>query len=96
MREIFKNYFAHQMVISLWLLFLFFLGLCIYNDLLIKYPLWALLTLIIAPFYEWYTHKFLLHAKLSTRFDWLRKFQIKLHHEHHHSPNDLKFQFIIF
>ncbi|MCF6767376.1 sterol desaturase family protein [Thiotrichales bacterium 19S11-10] len=48
---------------------------------------------MIAPFYEWYAHKFLLHARLSSRFNWLKQFQMKLHHLHHRYPHKLEHQF---
>ena len=51
------------------------------------------LPIIIAPFYEWITHKYILHANLSNRFYFLRKFQIRLHHQHHRTPENIRFQF---
>lgn len=93
MKKVFQNYFSHPLVLSLWILFIVMLGVIIFSGLLVKHWLWFFLPIIIAPFYEWYAHKFLLHAKLSKKFKALREFQIKLHHEHHRQPHELKYQF---
>jgi len=52
-----------------------------------------ILVIFLAPLYEWYAHKFILHRQLTNRNNWLRKFQIKLHHGHHAYPEDIKLQF---
>ncbi|MCF6776680.1 sterol desaturase family protein [Thiotrichales bacterium 19X7-9] len=93
MPSVFKNYFFHPLVLCLWVLFFLCLIVSIISQLFIDYWYWALLPIVIAPFYEWYAHKFLLHAKLSTKYKKLRSFQIKLHHEHHKQPHSLKYQF---
>ncbi|MCF6764174.1 sterol desaturase family protein [Thiotrichales bacterium 19S3-7] len=93
MRAVIKNYFSHPLVLCLWVLFFGCLGITMITGLFFTYWYWALLPIIIGPFYEWYAHKFLLHAKLSKKYKWLREFQIKLHHEHHRKPHSLKYQF---
>ena len=52
-----------------------------------------ILVIFLAPLYEWYAHKFILHRQLTDKNNWLRKFQIKLHHGHHADPEDIDLQF---
>ena len=52
-----------------------------------------ILVVFLAPLYEWYVHKFILHKELTNKNNWLRKFQIKLHHGHHANPEDINLQF---
>ena len=52
-----------------------------------------ILVIFLAPIYEWYAHKFILHKELTDKNKWLRKFQIKLHHGHHADPNNIDLQF---
>ena len=55
-----------------------------------------ILVIFLAPFYEWYAHKFILHKQLNEKDNWLKKFQIKLHHGHHADPDNLNLQFAPF
>jgi len=52
-----------------------------------------ILAVIFAPFYEWYAHKFILHKELTPNKNWMRDFQIKLHHGHHAEPDNINLQF---
>ena len=55
--------------------------------------LWVLLIIAIAPFYEWVTHKYILHQDLTDTPGFKRDFQIRLHHGHHLEPDDRHLQF---
>ena len=54
----------------------------------------ACLVVVSALFYEWVTHKFVLHGALSLPVPgrW-RDYQIRLHHGHHLDPADRALQF---
>ena len=92
MLNIFQNFFKHNTIRFL-ILFSIISGLLVnYLDLWGKWPL-MILAVIFAPFYEWYAHKFILHKELTPNKNWMRDFQIKLHHGHHAEPDNINLQF---
>ncbi len=93
MKSILKVYFSHRTIQILWFFFLTFLAIIIETDILSIHFWWLFLPIIIAPFYEWYAHKYLLHAQLSKKPGWFRNFQIRLHHAHHKYPQNIELLF---
>lgn len=93
LNQVFKVYLRHNLVIALFVFAFIMLIVCLKLGIFFHYAWLAILPIAIAPFYEWYTHKFVLHAKLSTKYLAIRKFQIRLHHQHHRIPNNVKHQF---
>jgi hypothetical protein len=93
MNEIFHKYFSHPLIIGLWLFFFLMLLLCIHLSILWSHLALVFIPILIAPFYEWYAHKFLLHAKLTAKDGWFRRFQIRLHHGHHRDPQNVQLLF---
>ena len=43
------------------------------NDLLLSHLVWFFIPIILAPFYEWYVHKYQLHAELNKKEGWCRR-----------------------
>ena len=82
MRSIWKSYFSHPTVL---LLFVGFAASLYGVTTLQLWDQWGWIFLIIAiaPFYEWVTHKYVLHQELTPKPGWKRDFQIRLHHGHH-------------
>ncbi|MFZ9034579.1 MAG: sterol desaturase family protein [Francisellaceae bacterium] len=93
MKQVFKPYFKHGLIITLWIFFFIMLAIIVSTGLLFSHFWWLLLPVILAPIYEWYAHKFLLHAALSKKPGWFRRFQIRLHHAHHREPQNYKLLF---
>ena len=92
MKMIFKDYLTHTNVQFLFLaLFASVAGI---SNLALwgNWP-WLILVVLSAPFYEWVTHKFVLHGALSPVPGWWRDYQIRLHHGHHLDPTDRALQF---
>ena len=92
MRQIWVDYFTHATVQLLLLSFV----VCFYavNAFALWHQwAWILLIIAIAPFYEWVTHKYILHQYLTETPGWKRNFQIRLHHGHHLHPDDRQLQF---
>lgn len=88
-----KNYFGHSTIIGLWILLAIMITWCAYLDLWQQYYLWGILPIVIAPFYEWFTHKFVLHAKLPEENCLRRRMMIRLHHGHHREPQNYQLLF---
>ena len=57
------------------------------TNLLQLHFIWAILPIIIAPFYEWYAHKFILHIKLP-KIGIPKKMMLELHYNHHTEPKN--------
>ena len=92
---IFNNFFKHHTIRFL-IIFSIISGYLVdHFNLWNKWPLF-ILVIFLAPFYEWYAHKFILHKQLNEKDNWLKKFQIKLHHGHHADPDNLDLQFAPF
>ena len=89
---VFKDYLHHKSVRFLLLALLVSLAGILSLNLWGYWP-WLILVILSAPFYEWVTHKFVLHAALSTEPGWWRNYQIRLHHGHHLNPADRALQF---
>lgn len=92
MKDVFANYITHRSVQYLILGFALSVFGLFYLDLWAYWP-WLLLVVASAPFYEWATHKYVLHSDLSEQAGWYRDFQIRLHHGHHLEPNNIELQF---
>ena len=85
MGMIFKDYLTHKSVQFLFLAL--FTSLAAISELAVweHWP-WLVLVVVSAPFYEWVTHKFVLHGALSPAPSRWRDYQIRLHHGHHLDP----------
>ena len=86
MKVIFKDYLTHTSVQFLFLAL--FTSLAAISELAVwgHWP-WLVLVVVLAPFYEWIAHKFVLHGALSPMPGRWRDYQIRLHHGHHLDPN---------
>ncbi len=93
MKTMIKTYFSHPTIIFLWLFFLFILTINIKTGLLQHHYLWLILPIVLAPFYEWLAHKYLLHAALPEKEGWYKRFMLRLHHDHHRDPKNVKLLF---
>jgi len=93
MKKIWLIFIRSPLILGLIVLFLIFLYICTSTGLLVRYFFLIPLPIIVAPFYEWMMHKYVLHANLSEKFRYLRDFQIRLHHQHHKTPENVRFQF---
>mgnify|MGYP007000231014 len=79
MREIWYTFITHHSVQFLTLS----TGLCFASVTLLgvwSYWPFALLVVVIAPFYEWVAHKYTLHLPLKEEAGFIRSYQIRLHH----------------
>ncbi len=92
MKMIFKDYLGHTSVQFLFLALFTVLTAIWMLELGAHWP-WIILVVASAPFYEWFTHKFVLHADLSPVPGRWRDYQIRLHHGHHLDPADRELQF---
>ena len=92
MKVIFKDYITHTSVQFLFLAL--FISLAAISELAVweHWP-WLVLVVVSAPFYEWITHKFVLHGALSPMPGRWRDYQIRLHHGHHLDPANRTLQF---
>ncbi|MFT6834681.1 MAG: putative membrane metal-binding protein [Francisellaceae bacterium] len=88
MKKMLKGYFTHSTIIGLWVLFFIMLYICLTTQLLKNYYFLLILPVIIAPFYEWYVHKYVLHKQLPEKNNLLRRSLIRLHHDHHRHPQN--------
>ena len=88
-----KNYFSHSTIIGLWLLLILMIAVCAQLGLCQKYALWGLLPILIAPFYEWVMHKYVLHDQLPKQDCLRRRMMIRLHHGHHREPQNYQLLF---
>ncbi len=90
---VFKPYLQHNTVRSLIAIGCVFFLIILFSGLLVAHWVWIFLPIVLAPFYEWYAHKFLLHANLVSKPLWFRSFQIRLHHAHHREPQNFQLLF---
>ena len=89
MLTVLKNYFSHSTVIGFFLFLISGLYFITSSSLLIDNFYWFFVPIILAPFYEWYVHKYQLHAELTKKDGWYRRYQILLHHGHHRDPDNI-------
>ena len=93
MSSVFKNYFSHSTVIGFILMAVFGAFYIFNTGLINEYLIWIFIPILLAPFYEWYVHKYQLHVELTKKDGWYRRYQIVLHHGHHRDPDNIKLQF---
>jgi hypothetical protein len=93
MSSVFKNYFSHSTVIGFILMAVFGVFYIFNTGLINEYLIWIFIPILLAPFYEWYVHKYQLHVELTKKDGWYRRYQIVLHHGHHRDPDNIKLQF---
>lgn len=93
MKTMLKIYFTHPMVLFLISTFLFLSSMLVHFKLLQHHYLWFFLPILLAPFYEWFAHRFILHAKLPKKDGWYKNFMWRLHHGHHQNPQSIKLLF---
>lgn len=92
MKKVFSTYIGHK---SIWLYFtilIFFISYFIYLDIIFRY--YALFgILVIAPFYEWLLHKYVLHAVNKNESSSKVKYMNRLHRDHHRYPTQVDLLF---
>jgi hypothetical protein len=92
MKNVFKVYFGHPPIILYYCLGLLTLTGAIWlNPLNFVAQIWILLIpVLLAPFFEWVAHKYLLHRITDPQLH-PRGYQymLKLHYKHHWTPADL-------
>ena len=93
MLSVFRNYFSHSTILGFIIMAIFSLYYILVNGLLLNHLVWFFIPIALAPFYEWYVHKYQLHAELTKKEGWYRRYQIVLHHGHHRDPDNIKLQF---
>ena len=93
MSSVFKNYFSHSTVIGFIFMAVFGAFYIFNTGLINEYLIWIFIPILLAPFYEWYVHKYQLHVELTKKDGWYRRYQIVLHHGHHRDPDNIKLQF---
>ena len=93
MASVFKNYFAHSTIVGFILMAIIGVLYIVSTGLITEYLIWLFIPILLAPFYEWYVHKYQLHTELSKKEGWYRRYQIILHHGHHRDPDNIKLQF---
>ena len=93
MSSVFKNYFSHSTVIGFILMAVFGAFYIFNTGLINEYLIWIFIPILLAPFYEWYVHKYQLHVELTKKDGWYRRYQIVLHHGHHRDPDNIKLKF---
>ena len=93
MLSVFRNYFSHSTILGFIIMAIFSLYYILVNGLLLDHLVWFFIPIALAPFYEWYVHKYQLHAELTKKEGWYRRYQIVLHHGHHRDPDNIKLQF---
>ena len=93
MRRMLKIYFSHPSIIALCLFFAALVVVIIDRGLLQHHLPWLIAPVLLAPFYEWVAHKYLLHAKLPENPGPYRNFLIRLHHGHHRAPHNIQLLF---
>jgi dihydroceramide fatty acyl 2-hydroxylase len=87
-----RLYFTHP---TNALLFTFLLLLASYtyiSGLFAHHYLLLFIPVVVAPFYEWLAHKYILHKKMPKSQFWQR-YMIRLHYGHHKAPADVKLLF---
>lgn len=93
MARMLKIYFTHPSIIALWIFFAALMTYTIHSSLLFQHKAWLIVPVLLAPFYEWVAHKYLLHAKLPEKHGLYRSFLIRLHHGHHRDPHNIQLLF---
>jgi hypothetical protein len=83
MISVFKNYFSHSTIYGFAVFATSGLYYIFETNLIYDYLYWFFIPILLAPFYEWYVHKYQLHRELTKKEGWYRKYQIVLHHGHH-------------
>jgi len=58
MLSVFKNYFSHSTIYGFVLMAAFGIFFIVSSSLLVEYLLWFFIPIVLAPFYEWYVHKY--------------------------------------
>jgi hypothetical protein len=65
MKKVAKHYFAHPSVWTYIVIAILIAFVCIQQSYFIEYWYCPLLTIVIAPFFEWFAHKYILHAQIG-------------------------------
>ena len=76
MLNVFKNYLSHSTIYGFFIMALVGMYYIVSNGLLFDYLFWFFIPIILAPFYEWYVHKYQLHRELTKKEGWYRRYQI--------------------
>lgn len=92
MRDIWFTFLTHHSVQFLMLSTVLCFAAVSLLDVWSYWP-FALLVVVIAPFYEWVAHKYTLHLPLKQEASFIRRYQIRLHHGHHAEPERRDLQF---
>jgi hypothetical protein len=94
MKKVAGIYFSHPFI---WIYLMGFAGLLILTmqmGVLQKYYSLILIPILLSPFYEWVTHKYILHRKVDPQtsprgYEYMRK----LHYIHHEDPKNTEYIF---
>ncbi|MBT3584942.1 MAG: hypothetical protein HN509_08550, partial [Halobacteriovoraceae bacterium] len=88
MKKVFSLWISH---FSIWIYAAILAGLCSYLIIAGEFfQHWYLgFVLLVAPFYEWVVHKYVLHMDPSIQWGWLQRFFERLHRGHHKQPYDV-------
>ncbi|EQC47978.1 sterol desaturase family protein [Bacteriovorax sp. Seq25_V] len=92
MVKVFNLYFKHPLI---WVYLILSLIMLIYlasKNLLLPYS-YLFLILIIAPFYEWLLHKYVLHGRALNESEAKQKYMDRLHRDHHRYPKKVDLLF---
>ncbi len=92
MLRVFKIYFSHPLIWVYIFIEIFLAGYLVYDDRLFQY-LYLFLILLIAPFYEWLLHKYILHGKNANESESKQKYMNRLHRDHHRYPSQVDLLF---
>ena len=76
MLSVFRNYFSHSTIFGFMIMAIAGLYYIFSTDLFFDYLVWFFIPIILAPFYEWYVHKYQLHKQLTKKDGWYRRYQI--------------------
>ena len=93
MKKVFKIYFSHFAIkLYLAMAIFFYVAAVMIDYQSITSKLWILgLPIILAPFFEWWAHKYLLHRIVDQKKEpRAYLYMLELHYKHHWEPNNLE------
>jgi hypothetical protein len=95
MKNVFYHYFSHRMNILYWIVVLALSGLSFSTSAISTY--WPTVSLLLlAPWFEWVIHKYLLHNRpQSSNGAWQHYFD-QIHFYHHQNPRNIPYVFAPF
>lgn len=92
MIKIYKAYFSH-LSIKFYYACILLIGIyLLYSGAFLTYFYMALI-LLVAPFYEWTVHQFVLHRPLYSKNEKIQKYFDSIHRSHHRDPKKIEWVF---